>query len=236
MNIHQTVLFPGECIPFDETEAAQVRIGRGLTYFCVSRTLRATHVGRLVQPAKKAFYIDYYCKKYTPAVGDSVIGQVVVKHAEGYKVDINGARLGRLGALAFENATRKNRPNLQIGALVYAQVVYADKEMEPEIECISGTNEKSTTFGELKGGFLIHGLSNNLCQKILNKNYPLLQTLGESIPFEIAVGSNGRIWVYSKHVGITIALVQAIKKSELLNNDDIVQICQETIKEAQKWL
>ncbi|KAG5514028.1 hypothetical protein PMAC_000650 [Pneumocystis sp. 'macacae'] len=230
MNIHQPVVFPGEHISFDESDDAQLRVGRGLTYFCTSHTLRSTQLGQLIQTGKKAFYIDYNCRKYTPVIGDSVIGQVVVRHAEGYKVDLCGIRLGQLGALAFENVTRKNR------ALVYARVVYADKEIEPEIECINGTDEKSAIFGELKGGFLIHGLSRRLCQKILDKNHPLLSTLGASIPFEIAVGSNGRIWIHSGHVGITIALVQAIKKSESLNDYEISKICRETIKEAQKWL
>ncbi|CCJ28423.1 unnamed protein product, partial [Pneumocystis jirovecii] len=202
-------------------------------------------MGRLIQSGKKTFYIDYDCRKYTPVIGDSVIGQVMVKHAEGYKVDLCGTRLGQLGALAFENVTRKSRPNLQVGALIYARVIYADKEIEPEIECTDGTDEKSSIFGELKGGFLIHGLSRSLCQKyiiqhiiinlikyrILDKNHPLLSTLGASIPFEVAVGSNGRIWIHSKHVGITIALVQAIKKSESLNDNDIIKICRETIKE-----
>ncbi|KAG5438881.1 hypothetical protein PCANB_002211 [Pneumocystis canis] len=235
MKDYSFIIFPGEQVPFDETSYKQWRIGRGLTYFCTTQHLHATHVGKLLKE-KKTFYIDYQCGKYIPVVGDSVIGQIVVRHAEGYKVDLGSIRLAQLGALAFGNATRKNRPNLQVGALVYAHVVYADKEIEPDIECIDTNNNNPPIFGELKGGFLIHELSTHLCRKILEKDHPLLSTLSTSIPFEIAVGLNGKIWVNSKHVGITIALVQAIKTCESLNNDEIIKMCHQTIKEVQKWL
>ncbi|KAG5440629.1 hypothetical protein PCK2_000339 [Pneumocystis canis] len=234
MNDNLSILFPGEQLPLDETSTPG-RIGRGFTYFCTTRHLSATHAGRLLKQ-KKTFSIDYHCGKYLPVVGDSVIGQVVVRHAEGYKVDLGSIRLAQLGALAFGNTTRKNRPNLQIGALVYAHVIYTDKEIEPEIECIDPTGQHPSIFGELKGGFLIHGISTRLCQKILEKDHPLLSTLSTSIPFEIAVGLNGKIWIHSKHVGITIALVQAIKICESLNNDEIIKMCYQTIKDVKKWL
>lgn len=63
MNIHQSVIFPGEQVHFNESDETQLRIGRGLTYFCTLRTLRATQMGRLIQSGKKTFYIDYDCRK-----------------------------------------------------------------------------------------------------------------------------------------------------------------------------
>ncbi|QSL64561.1 hypothetical protein MERGE_001862 [Pneumocystis wakefieldiae] len=191
--------------------------------------------GWLKQPTKKKVSIDYNRGKYIPVIGDSVIGQIMIRHSEGYKVDIGSIRQAQLGVLAFENATRKNRPNLQVGSLVYAKVVCVDNEAEPEIECTNPLNEK-TVYGELKGGFLIHKLSFHLCRKMLEKDHPFLSTLGASIPFEIAIGSNGRVWIHSENLGITITLAQAFKKCEYLSDNEMIKVCKETIKEAHKWM
>jgi hypothetical protein len=47
----------------------------------------------------------------------------------------------------------------QVGALVFCRVVVADKDMEPEVSCISLTNKHGwmtdqATYGELKDGFM----------------------------------------------------------------------------------
>ena len=45
---------------------------------------------------------------------DSVIGVVTDKHSENFDVDIGGPFRALLPVLAFEGATRRNRPNLQV--------------------------------------------------------------------------------------------------------------------------
>ena len=52
--------------------------------------------------------------QYVPQVEDMVIGRVEDKHSENVKVDLGGAAPATLPMLAFEGATRKNRPNLQV--------------------------------------------------------------------------------------------------------------------------
>ena len=47
-------------------------------------------------------------------VDDPVIGIVVERHAEEYKVDIGSAYPATLDATAFEGATKRNRPNIQV--------------------------------------------------------------------------------------------------------------------------
>ena len=66
-----------------------------------------------------------------------VIGTVVEKHGEAYKVDIGTAQPAMLPAIAFEGATKRNRPNIPVGALVYCRVAIANKFMETELTCIS---------------------------------------------------------------------------------------------------
>jgi exosome complex component RRP40 len=70
-----------------------------------------------------------------------IIGIIRDTHAENYKVDIGGAHYANLSTLGFEGATKKNRPNLHVGDLIYARVVLANKDMEPELQCISARNK-----------------------------------------------------------------------------------------------
>lgn len=111
--------------------------------------------------------------QYVPAPQESVIGLVVGRSGEGWRVDIGSAHSASLDGLAFEGATKRNRPNLkvrdsihqhranqydpshQVGSLVYARVSLAHKDMEPELECFDAQTRKSEGFGELKGGFLV---------------------------------------------------------------------------------
>ena len=59
-------------------------------------------------------YYDLF--QYVPAAQESVIGVVVGKSgAEGFRVDIGGPHNANLDALAFEGATKRNRPNLKVG-------------------------------------------------------------------------------------------------------------------------
>ncbi len=100
-----------------------------------------------------------------------MVGVITQKIGEGYRVDIGGAHMASLDGLAFEGATRRNKPNLkvyftscllnvscipsQVGCLVYARVSLAHKDMEPELECFDAQTRKSEGFGELKGGFVV---------------------------------------------------------------------------------
>lgn len=225
-----THIFPGEHLSYTcEDGSTLQRHETGL--MCQKNEYIATRMGRLVMLGKRPF-VKTFSRKYWPVVGDAVIGQIMVRHAEGYKVDLGGQRPAQLAALAFEHATRKNRPNLQVGALVYARVSEADKDMEPDIECL----DAAQGFGELKGGYLIRGLLPCFCKTILEPNHPLLSTLGAAIPFEVAIGLNGRLWIHSAHVGITIVLARIIQMCQGLNNEQIVHICHQAIKEAQQWL
>ena len=55
-----------------------------------------------------------------PAVGEPVIGVVIARHAEGYRVDIGSAHHAALDALAFEGATKRSKPNLKVGVVPHS--------------------------------------------------------------------------------------------------------------------
>ena len=39
---------------------------------------------------------------------------IIARHAEGYRVDIGSAQMAALDALAFEDATKRNKPSLKV--------------------------------------------------------------------------------------------------------------------------
>ena len=82
-----------------------------------------------------------------------IIGIVTEKHAENFKIDLGAAQPATLSVLSFEGATKKNRPNFQVGSLVYARVILANKDMESELSCMSARN-KAEGYGELIGGYM----------------------------------------------------------------------------------
>lgn len=53
-------------------------------------------------------------QQYTPQPPEPVLGIIVARHAEGYRVDIGSSQAAALDALAFEGATKRNKPNLKV--------------------------------------------------------------------------------------------------------------------------
>ena len=75
---------------------------------------------RYEPPPRNRLWIDGETKRYIPITGDHVIGIIESKHAEEYRLNIGGPAIASLPLLAFDGATRRNRPHLDVGALVYA--------------------------------------------------------------------------------------------------------------------
>lgn len=126
------------------------------------------------------------------------------------RVDIGSAHQAQLDGLAFESATKRNRPILKVGSLVYARVSLAHKDMEPELECFDAQTRKAEGFGELKGGFMLK-CSLQLCRFLLDPRYFLLPLLGSKFPLEVAIGVNGRVWIKTPEIKQTIAVARCIE-------------------------
>jgi len=145
-------------------------------------------------------------------------------------VDIGSSADAQLGALAFENATRRNRPNLNVGSLVFGRVSVFDRDMEPEISCTTASG-KGGGFGELTDGYMFR-CSLGLCRMLLTADCAVLADLGEKIPFEIAVGQNGRVWVNANLASHVILIMNAILLSEGRPRDQIHTLVQKLIAQA----
>ena len=71
--------------------------------------------------------------RYIPKSGDYVLGTVTSQLTDYYRVDIGGPQQAMLSYLSFEGATKRNRPNVKAGSLVYGQIQLASKNLEPEV-------------------------------------------------------------------------------------------------------
>jgi exosome complex component RRP40 len=158
--------------------------------------------------------------RYIPREGDMVVGVVTDKHAEQFNIDIRAPFLAKLPVLAFDGATKANRPNLSVGALVYCRVIFADREAEPEVSCVCEGESKSWVacagpFGELKKGFVFE-VSLGYAETLLSLECAVVNELGKHLAYELAVGHNGRVWVASASIKNCIVIVNAITNAEFL--------------------
>ncbi|EEB09142.1 exosome subunit Rrp40 [Schizosaccharomyces japonicus yFS275] len=224
-------VFPGDVVEGADT-LNSLRLGPGLVYRNngTEERICATRAGVLCTAPKHTFYQDFRQKRYIPSLNDHVVGQIVSRNADGYRVDIGSAHSAQLNGLAFENVTRKSKPNLAVGSLVYARVSLADKDMEPELECVDATSGKAAGFGELKGGYLIQNISLSHVRSLLQSSNVLLSSIGTHIPFEIALGLNGRIWVNSGSIQTTVAIANAIKQSEYKSPEECTELIHAILK------
>lgn len=183
------------------------------------------------------YYVHSYQKRYIPAKNDTVVGVVQSKTLEFFWVDINASEPAgsddsnatrpetnpvflALSYLAFEGATKKNRPEINVGDLVYCKVILANPDLEPELVCVDSTGKKGK-LGQLGEDGLVFSCSINLVRKILKDECKLLNLLSKEVPYELAAGINGRIWVHSKSLKTTILLRETILKAEHTPNDEM---------------
>ena len=64
------------------------------------------------EPTMSKFFVLFL--EYIPARGENVIGTVTVKSGDIFRVDIGGSEPASLSYLAFEDATKKNRPDVKV--------------------------------------------------------------------------------------------------------------------------
>ncbi|KAL8351390.1 hypothetical protein RB598_006262 [Gaeumannomyces tritici] len=146
-------VLPGEALPPAQIPThpkRALRLGPGLRHIPPS-SIVPTVAGQVVADGKKtAVWVEYNGGRYVPAAGDLVVGQVHHSSADYHFVSLAPhAPNALLPMLAFEGATRKTRPVLGPGSLVYARVAMASRHMDPELECVSQATGKADGLGPL---------------------------------------------------------------------------------------
>ncbi|XP_072196293.1 exosome complex component RRP40 [Excalfactoria chinensis] len=175
--------------------------------------LRHRQAGGGAAAAGGAYWVDSQQKRYVPVKGDHVIGIVTGKVGDVFRLDVGGSEQASLSYLAFEGATKRNRPNVQVGDLIYGQFLVANKDMEPEMVCIDSSGRASGMGVIGQDGFLFK-VSLGLIRKLLAPKCEIIQELSQLYPFELVLGMNGRIWVKAKTVQQTLIIVNILEACE----------------------
>ncbi|KAH8114749.1 hypothetical protein DFH11DRAFT_1688831 [Phellopilus nigrolimitatus] len=209
-----TTTLPGEVV---EAQHGNLKLGPGLLQLSDTQgasSIVSTRAGALKHSTNGSrWWVQSNSRRYVPAPQEYVVGMVIGKMGEGWRVDVGAAHAATLDGYAFEGATKRNKPNLKIDSLVYARVSLAHKDMDPELECFDSQTRKAEGFGELKGGFLVR-CSLGMCRRLLDPEYFLLPLLGSMFPLETAIGMNGRVWVNTKSPKHTIAVARCIEAAD----------------------
>jgi len=236
------LVFPGDEICsvdlLTRVSSAKLLLGSGVVRD--GDNLFACRLGmlRYDPPPKNRLWVESEAKRYVPQLGDHVIGIIESKHAEEYRLHIGAAHPASLPVLAFDGATRRNRPHLDVGALIYARVVVAHKDMETECSCAAPPGvsakdwvTKESVFGELSGGHLFR-CPQLLCARLMVPDAaapaadddeavpPILEALSARAPFELAVGANCRVWLSAASAAVTVLAQAAILRSEAVVDGD----------------
>ncbi|KAI0755162.1 exosome complex exonuclease RRP40 [Daedaleopsis nitida] len=207
-------VLPGEHIP---AQHVNLKLGPGLLQQSLANGQQAvlsTRAGDVQHSKNRSkWWIEGNSRRYVPAPQESVVGVVAGRSGENWRVDIGSAHFASLDGLAFEGATKRNRPNLKVGSLLYARVSLAHKDMEPELECFDAQTRKAEGFGELKGGLLVQ-CSLKMCRQLLDPDHYLFPLLGSRFPLESAIGMNGRVWITAKDPRQVIAIARCFEAAD----------------------
>ena len=238
----RTTVLAGDDITAQCTAAGfTVKLGQGV-HQCerTGEAVVASRAGVLRHARPNRWRVDGSMRRYVPLAEDAVVGTVVGRSGTSYRVDIGAAAPALLDTLAFDGATKRNRPQLEVGALVYARVALTRKDMDTQLTCRApeGAPRRDWTtfealFQELKEGH-VFAASTGLARALLGAERgggaggangdaaeapptgpeSVLGVLGSKLAFELAIGANGRVWVNSPRAAHTILVANAIRGSE----------------------
>ncbi|XP_013416480.1 exosome complex component RRP40 [Lingula anatina] len=223
-----SVVLPGDQVRLMINTEDSTRFVTGPGLRRDSDQVTVSKAGILKHKEPNIYWVDSRQKRYIPTKGENVIGIVTMKAGDVFRVDIGGSEQASLSYLSFEGATKRNRPDVKIGDLVFGRLLVSNKDMEPELVCIS-SNGRSNGMGVIRDGGFMFTVPLNLIRKLLSSDCNLLKTLGHHLPFEVAIGMNGRVWVKGRSVRETIAISNAISSAEFMDNMQIKMMCNKLV-------
>jgi exosome complex component RRP40 len=215
----------------------------------------STCAGRLVQHSNNnTYFVKQNIRKYRPLLEDRVIGVVeerVASDGSGgdiYRVNILGPHAALLSNLSFEGATKRNKPNLTPGMLLYARIHSTPPAMDVVLSCTLGPHDTGVprkdwmtnegTYGVLTGG-TCRKIPLGLARELLYPNNLVLQELGKTsynLAFEVCVGVNGMLWVHSSRPEYTILIQNAILNSQVLTEGQVRGMVKSLVDTVQKFI
>jgi exosome complex RNA-binding protein Rrp4 len=153
--LERLVTFPGEDVsPVLKCSTTEVVLGHGLS-LCSGHVLTSV-AGKLRHGAPLRFSTETDSKYYSPSVGDNVVAVIEDKLGDFYILNIFTGGTATMSRLAFDGATKRNKPELKRGDVVYARVVLVDRNCDVELSCLAPVGpKKDWSSGEAVRPFLI---------------------------------------------------------------------------------
>jgi exosome complex component RRP40 len=185
------VTLPGDDLTEIITQThSSVKIGSGLLYSRPQEQIVSTGVGEVAYRPPSTYWVKSSSKRYFPKVNDQIIGIIEEKGGDYYSVNVfSGHSNCLLNRLAFEGATKRNRPELKKGDVVYCRVLLAPNGTDNiggdimELSCISSTGSTKewssgeTVFGVVSQGLVVH-VNSNTARRLLRPDCAVLNALG----------------------------------------------------------
>ncbi|XP_013416655.1 exosome complex component RRP40-like [Lingula anatina] len=159
-----SVVLPGDQVRLMINTEDSTRFVTGPGLRRDSDQVTVSKAGILKYKEPNIYWVDSRQKRYIPTKGKNVIGIVTMKAGDVFRVDIGGSEQASLSYLSFEGATKRNRPDVKIGDLVFGRLLVANKDMEPELVCIS-SNGRSNGMGVIRDGGFMFTVPLNLIRK-----------------------------------------------------------------------
>lgn len=213
----------------------------------------ATCAGRLVQNrSNNTFYVQQNIQRYRPSLEDRVIGIVedrVGSDGSGgdiYRVNIGASHPAMLSSLSFEGATKRNKPQLTPGMLLYARIAETPPAMDTLLSCQLGPHDAGVprkdwmtnegTYGVLNGG-TCRKIPLGLARELLYpNNLVLCELAAKQIAFEVCVGVNGMVWIHSTRPEYTILIQNAILNSQVLTESQVRGMVKSLVETVNKQI
>lgn len=237
---NRVVVLPGDTIDAAYLPTAQKRkIGLGIKQESNSNGFTSAIAGRVeADHRKKTAQISTPQARYVAKTGDNIICQVRGTSFETFHLYINAySPQAILSQYSFEGSSKKQRPQLKTGDVVYAKIVSAQKNMDIELTCVNPSTAKADGLGPLNEG-MVFDVSLEFADRLLKKQLAsLMDELGSKIPggFEVVVGRNGKVWVDCAEAGaagiIAVGLVLQKVDEECLAEREQKKLVNRTIKE-----
>lgn len=215
-----------------------LRLGPGIRHAPPDAVLPTVAGHLIAEHNKNAIRVETASGRYVPRVGELVIGVVHHSAGDAFHVHLSDyTSPAILPHMAFEAASKKTRPVLPAGSLVYARVALADRHVDPELECVSaatgkadglgplGTSSSSSGGGAGAGAGAMSGMlfpvSLGMARRLMmsrtaqdGKVVVLDELADAGLQFETATGRNGRVWVNSEQAKTVIAVGRAIQRTD----------------------
>lgn len=89
---------------------------------------------------------------------------MVVRTGRVHRIDIRSSQYASLPELAFEGATKRNKPVVQVGDLVFGRLSHAHPDCEPEMTCVDSSG-RGNGLGVVKSPGCVATCNLSLCRQ-----------------------------------------------------------------------